>query len=55
MMAMISLVAHAHQRFDYVWPWWAFGVILGLTILVIFGLFEKRKKEVKKSGVSLKE
>lgn len=47
LMAMISMVAHAHQRFEHVWPWWAFGVTLGIAILVLFGLFEKRKNEVK--------
>ncbi len=46
LIAMITMVAHAHQRLDHVWPWWAFGIGLGIAILVMFGLFEKRKNEM---------
>ena len=55
LMAMITMVAHAHKRFDHVWPWWAFGITLGLAILVMFGLFEKRKNEMKAVAGRLKE
>ncbi|MDG1875389.1 MAG: hypothetical protein P8J27_15860 [Mariniblastus sp.] len=55
LMAMITMVAHAHQRLDHVWPWWAFGVGLGIAILVMFGLFEKRKKEMKEIAFRLKD
>jgi len=55
LMAMITMVAHAHQRLDHVWPWWAFGVALGIGILVMFGLFEKRKKEMKAIAFRLKD
>lgn len=47
LMAMITMVSHAHQRLDHVWPWWAFGIGLGVAILVMFGLFEKRKNDMK--------
>ena len=26
LLAMFSMVSHAHQRLDHVWPWWAFGI-----------------------------
>ena len=55
LMAMITMVAHAHQRFDHVWPWWAFGITLGIGILVMFGLFEKKKKEMNAIAGRLKE
>lgn len=55
LMAMITMVAHAHQRLDHVWPWWAFGITLGIAILVMFGLFEKRKNEMKSIAGRLKE
>lgn len=45
--AMVAMVSHAHQRFDHVWPWWAFGITLGISILVLFGLFEKRRNDMK--------
>ena len=37
---------HAHQRFDHVWPWWAFGIVSGVAILVLFGVFEKNRRQV---------
>jgi hypothetical protein len=55
LMAMISMVSHAHRRFDHVWPWWAFGIAMGIGILVMFGLFEKRKNELKNFTNHLKE
>ena len=47
LMAMVTMVSHAHQRLDHVWPWWVFGITMGVTILVIFGLFEKRKNDLR--------
>ena len=46
LLALVTMVSHAHQRFEHVWPWWAFGFSLGVAILVMFGLFEKKKKEM---------
>jgi hypothetical protein len=55
LMAMITMVAHAHQSLGHVWPWWAFGIGLGIAILVMFGLFEKRKNEMKAIANQLKD
>ena len=55
LMAMITMVAHAHQRLDHVWPWWAFGITLGIGILVMFGMFEKKKNEMNAIAGRLKE
>jgi hypothetical protein len=53
--AMITMVAHAQARLGQFWPWWVFGILLGLAILVAFGLFEKKKNEMKAMGERLKE
>ena len=45
-LAVLSMIWHASQKIDHVWPWWAFGVVLGLSILAMFGLFEKNRPEV---------
>jgi hypothetical protein len=45
-VSLLSMVMHAHQRFDHVWPWWAFGISLGTMILVMFGMFEKKRPEL---------
>jgi hypothetical protein len=45
-LALITMVAHAAQAIDHVWPWWAFGIGLGIVILVLFGIFEKKRAEM---------
>jgi len=45
LLSVISMVWHA-QRAQGVWVWWAFGICLGICILVIFGLFEKKRPEI---------
>lgn len=55
LMSMISMVSHAHQRLDHVWPWWAFGITMGIAILTMFGLFEKRKNDMKEVLGRLKQ
>ncbi|MGI8979196.1 MAG: hypothetical protein ACR2FY_08220 [Pirellulaceae bacterium] len=47
LMAMISMVWHAARVFEQTWPWWAFGFGMGIALLVLFALFEKKKEEVK--------
>jgi hypothetical protein len=45
-LALISMVWHAARSIDHVWPWWAFGIGLGLCILTLFGIFEKKRAEI---------
>jgi len=47
LMAMITMVSLAHQQLGHVWPWWAFGIGSGMTILILFGLFEKHRNKMK--------
>jgi hypothetical protein len=46
LLAMLSMVWHAARSIDHVWPWWAFGIGMGLCILVFFGYFEKNREKV---------
>lgn len=46
LLSIVSMVWHAAQALDHVWPWWAFGILLGLAILTIFGLFERRRNQM---------
>ncbi len=55
LVAMLSMVSHAHQRLDHVWPWWAFGIASGIGILILFGMFEKRKNEMRGLANRLKD
>ena len=47
LMAMITMVSHAHQTLGHVWPWWAFGIGAGMSILIMFGVFEKHRNKMK--------
>lgn len=47
MMSIVAMVWHAQKViFEHSWPWWAFGVSLGICILVLFGVFEKKRPEI---------
>jgi hypothetical protein len=46
LLALIGMVAHAARSIDHVWPWWVFGILLGVSILVLFGVFEKKRDEM---------
>jgi hypothetical protein len=46
LLSVLSMVWHAARNIGHVWPWWAFGVVLGLSILALFGVFEKKRPEV---------
>jgi len=46
LMSIVSMVWHAARAIDHVWPWWAFGMGLGVSIMVMFGLFELKRDEI---------
>jgi hypothetical protein len=46
LMALIAMVRHAARSIGEVWPWWVFGIALGVGLLVLFGVFEKKRDEV---------
>jgi hypothetical protein len=46
LLALITMVWHAARAIEHVWPWWAFGIGLGIAILVLFGVFEKKRPEM---------
>ncbi|MCY2992068.1 MAG: hypothetical protein NTY19_29940 [Planctomycetota bacterium] len=45
-LSMVSMVWHAQRAIQHSWPWWAFGIGLGIGILAVFGVFEKKRPEV---------
>lgn len=46
LLAVFSMIWHAYTRIQHVAIWWAFGIVLGLTILTLFGIFEKKRSEL---------
>jgi hypothetical protein len=45
-LSIITMVWHASRIVQHTWPWWVFGIGLGLMILVMFGIFEKKRSEL---------
>ncbi len=46
LLALTSMVWHASRSIEHVWPLWAFGIFLGVGILMLLVLFEKNKAEM---------
>lgn len=46
LVAVVAMISHAHRRLEHVWPWWAFGILTGIAILALFGIFEKRRNDL---------
>jgi hypothetical protein len=46
LLSVVSMVWHASRAIEHSWPWWAFGIGLGMCILTLFGVFEKKRLEV---------
>ena len=54
LLSMVSMVWHAADAINHTWPWWAFGIGLGLGVLTLFGLFERKRNEMLRLLVELK-
>ena len=46
MIALLAMVWHAQQAIGQVWPWWAFGIATGISLIVMLGYFEKNRPKV---------
>jgi len=45
-LSVLSMVWHAYANVHHVGIWWGFGIALGLLILTVFGVFEKKRPEL---------
>jgi hypothetical protein len=55
LFAMVAMVAHAQQSLNHTWPWWVLGITMGIGILVLFGLFERKRDEFTKLANKLRQ
>lgn len=55
LLSIISMVWHAARSIGHVWPWWVFLFTLGVALLTLFGVFEKKRPEVLALVGSLRE
>ncbi|MCA9100696.1 MAG: hypothetical protein KDA63_06090 [Planctomycetales bacterium] len=42
----MTVIWHAAVELDHTWIWCVSGIIAGLLIIVVFGLFEKRRDDL---------
>jgi hypothetical protein len=47
LMALFTMVWHAARAINETWPWWAFGIGVGIAVLALLALFEKKKDDVR--------
>jgi hypothetical protein len=54
-LVVFSMIWHAAVDLSQTWVWWASGIVLGLAILGLFALFEKRRNDVLRVVEQLKK
>ena len=47
MLALFTIVWYAAVDLRQTWIWAASGIVVGLLILAVFALFEKRRDEIR--------
>ena len=55
LLSVISMVWHAAKAIEHSWPWWAFGIGLGVAILALFAVFEKKRPEIIRWAESMRQ
>ncbi|WP_145290370.1 hypothetical protein [Pirellulimonas nuda] len=45
-VSLFSVIWHAAVELERTWVWWIAGIVAGVAIIVLFGLFEKKRDEV---------
>ena len=45
-LVVFSQIWHAAVHRGHTWVWWASGIVLGVAVLSLFALFEKRRDDV---------
>ena len=45
MISILTMVWHASANFGWTWLWYVTGIVLGLTIILLFAMFEKKRSE----------
>jgi hypothetical protein len=46
LLALLTMIWHAAANLGWTWLWYVAGIALGLSILAVFALFEKKQREV---------
>jgi hypothetical protein len=52
-IGVTSMVWHAQQSLDAVWPWWVFGITTGMLLLAALMALEKNKEKLRQYANTL--
>ncbi|MCL4204336.1 MAG: hypothetical protein KJ000_17775 [Pirellulaceae bacterium] len=55
LLSVVSMVWHAAKAIEHSWPWWAFGIGLGVAILALFAVFEKKRPDIIRWAESMRQ
>jgi len=55
LLALFTIIWHAAVDLEHTWLWWVTGIVAGVLMLLLFGLFEKRRQSVLELMEKLKE
>ncbi len=53
LIGVMSMVWHAQRAIDQSWPWWVFGITLGIVILASLMAIEKQKASIRRMADKL--
>jgi hypothetical protein len=45
-IGLVGMVWHAQRAIDQIWPWWVFGICLGICLIVFLGWMEKNRAKM---------
>ena len=46
LLALLTMIWHAAANLGWTWLWYLAGIVLGLSIIAVFALFEKKRREI---------
>ena len=55
LVALLTVIWHAAASQQRTWIWWIAGLVTGVLILALFGLFERRRADVLQMVEKLKQ
>ena len=55
MLAIVTIIWYAAVDLDQTWIWYASGIVVGVAIVVLFAVFEKKRQDVMNLVTQLKQ
>jgi hypothetical protein len=46
MVVILTMIWHAAEDLGHTWVWYVSGIILGIGIITMFAIFEKRRNDI---------